>query len=83
MTIEEMRDSYAELETKYNTAVAELDKFKQSDEEKSKRITDLEEYNRKLFMRVSFDDAPKEQSQESASQELETTILDSFKNRKY
>ena len=83
MTIEEMRDSYTELEQKYNDAVAELDKLKQSDADKSNRITELEEYNRKLFMRVSFEDTPKDTEEQDVSKELETTILDSFKNRKY
>lgn len=83
MTIEEMRDSYTELEQKYNDAVAELDKLKQSDADKSNRITELEEYNRKLFMRVSFEDTPKGTEEQDVSKELETTILDSFKNRKY
>lgn len=83
MTIEEMRDSYTELEKKYNDAVTELDKLKQSDVDKSNRITELEEYNRKLFMRVSFEDTPKGTEVQDVSKELETTILDSFKNRKY
>ena len=53
MTLEEMQEKLLQMEEKYKVQEEELKQYKTQKDEDTQRIKELQEYNQKLFMRVT------------------------------
>lgn len=80
-TLEEFRLAYAEAELEYNTMEQDLNTYKNTLKDKEDRITELQNYNQQLFMRVSHkvDDSKDNEEVEEEKTYSDTDILNIFK----
>ena len=77
MTIEEMQEALTNREAEYNDLKVKYDALEAQASEDQKRIKELEEYNRKLFMKIPIGSTAKEKEEPN----LEDQILKDFKGR--
>lgn len=82
MTLEELRDAHANLQKDYEALKTQNDKANQDNADYQKRIKELEDYNRKLFMQIDFSKEAKANDKEAKPTD-EAEILKGFCERKY
>lgn len=78
MTLEELQAKVLELEEQNKLITEERDNLKKSSEDLNKRITDLQEHNQKLFLKLTKEEPQKEEEKESIKS-LEDVAIDIMK----
>lgn len=63
MTIEELQEQLLEIKEQVKTIEQERDTYKQETETHVKRISELQEHNQKLFLRLTTDPELEEQEE--------------------
>lgn len=81
MDIEALRERNAQLEEEKKQLTARVEALTADVSERDTRIKNLEDYNRKLFMQLDFDN--KEEDDIDEEQKLFDDIINNFKDKKY